>query len=53
MSTQEWILYTDINSAKTFIATCTPKKWCYCYIIVLYVHHTICQVYIYNISINI
>ena len=30
-------LYADNNLSKTFIAICTPKRWCYVYVIVVYV----------------
>ena len=39
-STYQWILYTDVNFLKIFICTCISKKWCYGYIIVVYVHNT-------------
>ena len=43
MSTKDRILCADINLVKTFIAACTPKNWCYDFIIVLYVHQIKCQ----------
>ena len=48
MSTKERDLYTDNNFTKAFIATCTPKKWCYGYIILIYVI-TVC---VKNVSIT-
>ena len=43
------MLSPDMNSVKTF-ATSTPKKWCYDYIIVRYVHPAMSQSSIYNMS---
>ena len=37
MSTKETDLYADYNLTKTFIAICTPKRWCYVYVILVYV----------------
>ena len=37
MSAKEADLYADNNLSKTFIAICTPKRWCYVYVIVVYV----------------
>ena len=54
MSTKDRILCADINLVKTFIATCTPKNWCYDFIIVLYVHRIKCQtIFIKTVSIYI
>ena len=36
MSTNETYLYSDNNLTKTFIAICTPKRWCYVYVILVY-----------------
>ena len=47
MSTNETDLYADNNLTKTFIAICTPKRWCYVYVILVYVP----TVYVKNVSI--
>ena len=47
MSTKETDLYADNNLTKTFIAICTPKRWCYVYVILVYV----LTVYLKNVSI--
>ena len=48
MSTNETGLYADNNLTKTFIVICTPKKWCYVYVILVYVP----TVYMKNVSIT-
>ena len=50
MSKWKRLLHIDVNFVKTFIVTCTPKKWDYGYKMVVYVHHVQC---IYNKSIYI
>ena len=35
MSRKETDLYADNNLTKTFIAICTPKRWCYDYVILV------------------
>ena len=47
MFTNETDLYADNNLTKTFIAICTPKRWCYVYVILVYVP----TVYVKNVSI--
>ena len=47
MSPKEIDLYADDNLTKTLIAICTPKKWCYVYVILVY----ILTVYVKNVSI--
>ena len=47
MSTKETDLYADNNLTKIFIAICTPKRWCYVYVILVYVP----TVYVKNVSI--
>ena len=37
MSIKETGLYADNNLTKTVIAICTHKKWCYVYVILVYV----------------
>ena len=37
MSTKETDLSADNNLTKTFTAICTPKRWCYVYVILVYV----------------
>ena len=37
MSVKQTDLYADNNLSKTFIAICTPKRWCYVYVILVYV----------------
>ena len=46
MSTKETDLYADNNLTKIFIAICTPKRWCYVYVILVYVP----TVYVKNVS---
>ena len=36
MSVKQTDLYADKNLSKTFIAICTPKRWCYVYVILVY-----------------
>ena len=47
MFTNETELYAGNNLTKTFIAICTPKRWCYVYVILVYVP----TVYVKNVSI--
>ena len=47
MFTNETDLYAGNNLTKTFIAICTPKRWCYVYVILVYVP----TVYVKNVSI--
>ena len=46
MSVKQRDLYADNNLSKTFIAICTPKRWCYVYVILVYVR----RVYVKNVS---
>ena len=36
MSAKETDLYAEYNLTKVFIAICTPKRWCYVYVILVY-----------------
>ena len=47
MFTNETELYAGNNLTKTFSAICTPKRWCYVYVILVYVP----TVYVKNVSI--
>ena len=47
MSTWEMDLSADNNSTKIFIATCTPKSWCYVHVVLLYA----LTVYVKNVSV--
>ena len=44
-------LYADHNLTKTFIAICTPKRWCYVYVIIVYVltenAKNVCTIHLY------
>ena len=44
--TKKTDLYADDNLTKTFIAICTPNRWCYVYVIIVYV----LTVYVKNVS---
>ena len=37
MSTKGTDLYADNSLTKTFIYICTPQRWCYVYVILVYV----------------
>ena len=39
MPISQWDLYKEgqSNFTKTIIATCAPKRWCYVYVIIVYV----------------
>ena len=49
MSISQWDLYREgeSNFTKTIIATCAPKRWCYVYVIIVYV----LTVYVKSLSI--
>ena len=36
MSAKETDLYEEYNLTKVFIAICRPKRWCYIYVILVY-----------------
>ena len=39
MTSYESISCQGIRFVKILCDTCTPNKWCFCYIIVVYIHH--------------